>query len=357
MTPEQGARADIDRLLATADSQVCDKNAAAIHAARGVAIREFKLFAGHGTAFYKVYVDGKTTRVVEAKMGSAPFLIRSDTAAHNLRSPVFSPLNISRETKLSSLGFRFGINGSHAARTMMLDELRLLLVHVPENASCDRYAQAVMDDNVLGKPTQKARELTLRHLVALYGLDLSTPIFRALRRLWPLKEAAQPMLALAIALARDPLLRGTQAFILDQPLGVQVPRESVEALLEKTHPGRFSPASLKSFAQNVAGTWTAAGSLSGRVRKVRSQPDAHPESVTLLLLLAYLEGRTGQRLFTSDWIRLLGRNLEEIEALTTAASHRGLLVFMNAAGVKEIRFPGYLTPDEDRIRTELAHVV
>ncbi|QDX21470.1 hypothetical protein FP568_09545 [Pandoraea pnomenusa] len=34
-----------------------------------------------------------------------------------------------RESLLSQLGFRFGINGPHAARTMMLDDLRLLLSH------------------------------------------------------------------------------------------------------------------------------------------------------------------------------------------------------------------------------------
>jgi hypothetical protein len=30
---------------------------------------------------------------------------------------------------------------------------------------------------------------------------------------------------------------------------------------------------------------------------------------------------------------------------------------MNAGGVKEVRFPGYLTPEEERIRQEVAHVI
>lgn len=123
---------------------------------------------------------------------------------------------------------------------------------------------------MLGKPTRKARELALRHMATLYALDPLNPIFRALRRLWPLDEAAQPLLALAVALARDPLLRGTQPFILGQVVGVSVLREAMEAFLSTTHPDRFSPASLKSFAQNVAGTWTAAGVLDGRVRKTRA---------------------------------------------------------------------------------------
>ena len=54
---------------------------------------------------------------------------------------------------------------------------------------------------------------------------------------------------------------------------------------------------------------------------------------------------------------LLGSSIEELEQLANAASHRGLLVFMNAGGVKEVRFPGYLTPEEEKIRQEVSHVV
>jgi hypothetical protein len=266
-------------------------------------------------------------------------------------------VTVESQAFLAQLGFRFGINGPHAARTMMLDDLRLLLAHTAPQATRADYASAVIDDNVLGKPTRKARELALRHMATLYALDLANPIFRALRRLWSLDEAAQPLLALAVALARDPLLRGTQPFILRQAVGAAVPRESVTAYLNDAHPERFSPASLKSFAQNVAGTWTAAGFLQGRVRKSRVMVQPHPESTTLLLFLGYLEGRTGQRLFSSDWTNLVGSSPGELEALANSASHRGLLVFMNAGGVKEVRFPGFLTPEEERIRLEVSHVV
>lgn len=266
-------------------------------------------------------------------------------------------MTLASQALLAQLGFRFGINGPHAARTMMLEDLRLLLAHTPPQATRADYVTAIVDGNVLGKPTRKARELALRHMATLYALDLANPIFRALRRLWALNEAAQPLLALVVALARDPLLRGTQAFLLRQAAGAAVPREAVEAYLGGTHPERFSPASLKSFAQNVAGSWTAAGFLHGRVRKSRAMVQPHPESVTLLLFLGYLEGRTGQRLFSSDWTNLVGSSPDELEALANSASHRGLLVFMNAGGVKEVRFPGYLTPDEERIRMEISHVV
>jgi hypothetical protein len=262
-----------------------------------------------------------------------------------------------RETWLTELGFRFGSNGPHAARTMMLDDLRRLLAHTDATAQKSDYAQAILEANILGKASKKARQLSLRHLGVLYSLDLSNPIFRLLRRLWPLNEAAQPLLALGLALARDPLLRDTQAFVLAQPVGVTVPRTALEEYLAKTHPDRFSAASLKSFAQNTAGTWTAAGFLQGHVRKTRNQPSLTPEALTLWLFLGYLEGRSGPRLFTSDWLRCFHASTDELERLTLAASNRGLLLFMNAGGVQEIRFPGTLSPEEEHIRQEIAHVL
>ncbi|MHB1144688.1 MAG: type I restriction endonuclease subunit R [Thiobacillus sp.] len=64
--PEQQARGNIDVLLEAAGWHVCDASAANIHAARGVAIREFPL-PGYGFADYLLYVDGKAAGVIEAK--------------------------------------------------------------------------------------------------------------------------------------------------------------------------------------------------------------------------------------------------------------------------------------------------
>lgn len=262
-----------------------------------------------------------------------------------------------REELLSQLGFRFGINGPHAARTMMLDDMRTLLALTSPGATRADYAAAIVADNVLGKSTKKARELALRHLRTLYSLDTANVIFRTLRRFWLLESCAQPILALAVALARDPLLRSTRDFILNYAQGSVVTREEVEQYLNRVHPDRFTPASLKSFAQNIAGTWTAAGILVGHRRKTRCSPPPTPVSMALLLFLGYLEGRSGQRLFSSEWMRLLPGSPDELEALASSASHRGLLVFMNAGGIKEVRFPGYLTPEEERIRAEASHVI
>ena len=71
LTPEQQARGEIDRLLTAAGWSVQDLKAADIHAARGVAIREFVLNEGFGFADYLLYLDGKAAGVIEAKKQGA----------------------------------------------------------------------------------------------------------------------------------------------------------------------------------------------------------------------------------------------------------------------------------------------
>jgi len=65
--PEQDARQTIDQLFQGAGCQVCDAAAVNIHAARGVAVREFPLKSGHGFADYLLYADGKAAGVIEVK--------------------------------------------------------------------------------------------------------------------------------------------------------------------------------------------------------------------------------------------------------------------------------------------------
>jgi type I restriction enzyme R subunit len=82
MTPEEQARSAIDALLAAAGWAVQDFKAADIHAARGVAIREFPLHSplppgegqgvrDSGFADYLLYLDGKAAGVIEAKKRGA----------------------------------------------------------------------------------------------------------------------------------------------------------------------------------------------------------------------------------------------------------------------------------------------
>lgn len=71
MRSEEKARQNIDRLLTAAGWLVQDVARADLHAARGVALREFPLSPGHGIADYLLYLDGKAAGVIEAKKEGA----------------------------------------------------------------------------------------------------------------------------------------------------------------------------------------------------------------------------------------------------------------------------------------------
>ncbi|WP_207951661.1 hypothetical protein [Pseudomaricurvus alcaniphilus] len=135
-------------------------------------------------------------------------------------------------------------------------------------------------------------------------------------------------------------------------IGSLVTRQQVEELLKTPDPARFSPASLKSIAQNINGSWTQAGFLQGKVKKIRAQPKVTPVNVSFALFLAYLEGATGERLLHSHWCRLLGLGSHQLTELAIAASHRGLIDFKQSGGVTEVRFPAYLTMEEEQWRHE-----
>ena len=116
-----------------------------------------------------------------------------------------------------SLGFREGATSVHTSRTMMLDELSLLLAKVSANGKAASYVSAIVDDNALSKPTKTTRQRTAKRLEELYSLDPACTLFRLLRHFWPADQAGRPMLALLAAAARDPLLRETTAAAADGP--------------------------------------------------------------------------------------------------------------------------------------------
>ena len=63
-----------------------------------------------------------------------------------------------RQALLTHLGFRFGMNGSHPAFALMLDNLRVPLVNISPQATLTEYVSAIVDSNVLGNRTRKARD-------------------------------------------------------------------------------------------------------------------------------------------------------------------------------------------------------
>ena len=115
----------------------------------------------------------------------------------------------------------------------MLEEMAHLFAATCVAATRDDYVRAVMEDNCLGKRTAATRRLSLQRLTELYGLDRRLLLFRVMRELWERHETSRPLLALLLALARDPLLRATATSVLRTPHGHEFARQPMtEALSE-----------------------------------------------------------------------------------------------------------------------------
>jgi hypothetical protein len=248
---------------------------------------------------------------------------------------------------LNRFGFSNERGGAHLARTMMLEELKLLLSFVNDaQAKKIEYLQAIEDDNCLAKRSGRTRKLTARHLSDLYALDPQVTLFRTLRYFWYRDKEGQPLLALLCAYARDSILRSSAAFIHSYSQGHIVTREALEEFIDNQEPGRFSKATLKSTAQNINATWTKSGHLQGRVKKVRSQPKATPGSVSYALFLGYLNGIRGESILKTDYAKLLDCSFERSIELATEASRKGWIVFKRLGTVIEVLFPNLLSEQE-----------
>jgi hypothetical protein len=259
----------------------------------------------------------------------------------------------SRKTKLpESLGFREGTSSVHTSRTMMLSELSLVLEHVGPKAKPDEYLAAVVEQNVLGKPTQTTRKRTAQRLVELYALDHTRPVFRLLRQFWAADASARPLLAYLAAAARDPLLRESTPFVVAIPVGAGVTPTQISEHLTEKYPKRFQASTGLATAQRLASSWTQAGYLTGKVNKKRTRPVVTPVVVTFALLLGYLCGLRGKMLLDTVWTRLLDRTPAEISDLATEASRQGWMNYKAAGSVVEITFPGLLAPHEEKASHE-----
>lgn len=248
---------------------------------------------------------------------------------------------LKNERNMANIGFKFGKSGAHAARSLMSEELSLLLEYfgaspIPERS---KLKQLVEGENLLQKPTTSARRLTLRHLIDLYGLSDSICLFQVFRQLWRQAPLARSILTLQMALCRDPLLRSSLPILIRTNPGESITRLMVEDLLEENNPGGYSSATRQSYAQNINGSWTQSGFLIGRARKIRSQPNIDAANIAFALFVAHLDGFQGQRAFDSRWCKFLSNEPETLYQLAKIAHNREFLRYKHSGDVIEVVFP------------------
>lgn len=250
------------------------------------------------------------------------------------------------ESLPEEFGFRTGQKGVHNSRTLSFEDLETLLDSVPSGASNEDYRRAIREENVLAKNTDSTRRYLGQRLSQLYGLDEEILLFRVLRAYWERADRGRPLLALLLALARDPILRMTAPSILGMEQGEQLDKRALRDQIAEKAGDRFNETSVKKIAQMTASTWTQSGHLEGRVDKVRQRPENSPACTAYALLLGHLCGVRGELLFDTFWTRVTGSPEHELQDHAKTASRRGLLTYRNAGGVIEVDIEPALTPKE-----------
>jgi hypothetical protein len=250
-----------------------------------------------------------------------------------------------KNPRLEAFGGKLSPGGAHISRTMMHDEATLLLSALPPTASAEDYRRAAIEENAIRKATKTTREKTYRHLRELYAFAETVPLFGLYRELVGNHPQDSPLLSLLVAWARDPLLRGTTAAILNARYDTEVTKHDLQSALEFCSPNQYSALNIDKVARNAGSSWTQSGHLAGRARKIRRRLEPRPVVLALALILASVEGLEGQALLSSIWCRLI--DLSPTAAASLAAqAHREELIDLRAVGsVVEITFPrfrGYL---------------
>jgi len=251
----------------------------------------------------------------------------------------------------------FGINyeraGIHTRRTIMFEDLeRLLDYSENKDLSPNEYRALIVDENCLGKNSAKTRSLSYQYLSDTYLLDKNFIMFKALLYFWKRDEAAHAQLAMLCAYNRDALFRMVTPYILSLPEGSQLQKLNVEEYIEAKQPDRFSQSTLESTVRNLNSSFTQAGHLQGRSKKIRTKIEATPASVSYALFIGHIKGYRGEMLLNSEYIKLLECSFEKAVELAQESSRKGWMIFKKVGNVIEVSFPSILTAQDLEILRE-----
>lgn len=256
-------------------------------------------------------------------------------------------MDVVEREKLIRFGFNFESGSSLTKRTIMTNELFTLFDCVQNaDANLDEYKTAIIDANCLGKRTVKNRGYSFSYLRRSYGLSPEYLIFRAFRYLFDRDEKSRALLCLLTIYSRDLILKASAGYITGLSIGEKISKSDFEDHTDKEFPGRFGTKMLQSLVRNLLSSWTQSGHLSPDKNRVRQTADAGSGAVSFALLLGYLTGARGERLFDTEYAKLLDCSFEKAVELAEEASRKGWIVFNRIGGVIEVGFPNLINQQE-----------
>lgn len=226
-----------------------------------------------------------------------------------------------------------------ASHTIGVPHLVELLRAVPADAARERYREVVVEDNVLGRPTQAGRQRSYRHLRELYFLDPARREFAALRRLWDVDSSAQPLIAGLLAFTRDAILRASFPAVQQTPPGGVVTSGDLTKAVTSVYGVDLSESTLGKTGRNTGACWTQTGHLAGRTRKVRQSVEAFPAAVAYAAYLGHLAGNRGVGVLDAPWAALLDLPAGAALDALRRAHTQGLIDLLVAGNVVDVSFP------------------
>lgn len=238
-------------------------------------------------------------------------------------------------------GFALGALRTTSSHTIGIPHLVELLRAVAADAPAVAYRAAVVDDNVLGRPTLSGRLRSFRHLRELYFLDPQRPEFEALRYFWDIDSASRPLLGGLLSFTRDEVLRASFDAIVDLPVGSSVTSADLTAAVAARFGNEMSESTLGKTGRNTGACWTQTGHLDGRAKKVRAEVEARPVAIAYAAYLGHLAGGRGLGVLDNPWSQILGLAPGlRLQALRDAHT-QGLLDLLVAGNVVDVSFPTF----------------
>jgi type I restriction enzyme R subunit len=168
--PEDIAREQIDRMLVSAGWAVQDAKEVNLYAKKGVAIREFELKPGCGTADYLLYVDGQAAGVIEAKKEGTTLTgveIQSDRYSKGLPDNLpawFRPLPFCYESTGKETRFTNGFDPEPRSRNVFAFHRPEILADWLEDSIPMEYGLAAERQQLYSPDTFLSRVRRMPHL-------------------------------------------------------------------------------------------------------------------------------------------------------------------------------------------------
>ncbi len=169
--PEDIARENIDRMLEQAGWAVQDAKAVNLYAKKGVAIREFELKTGYGTADYLLYVDGQAAGVIEAKKAGSTLTgveIQSDRYKNGLPESLpawFRPLPFCYQSTGKETRFTNGLDPEPRSRNVFAFHRPEMLAYWLEDGIPADYGLAAERQQLYSPETFLYRMHRMPHLI------------------------------------------------------------------------------------------------------------------------------------------------------------------------------------------------